>query len=150
MKLLKYGLVTDAVDLVKVLQSVLSAEIAVSKQRLEAEEIGIQAIDDFVNQALRQLDKKEAMLNSNCTNVTDTRHLIIKDFMSTHFSSTKKNCGECGAPSRVVRQEYNSCVFLKALSLKDAKKWAALRRARGYLEEGNTNGCENTENYIGV
>ena len=140
MKLLNYGLMTDATKLEGVLLSVVNAMSSGSKQRsIEVEEQGIKAVDDFVKKALRHLDKKEAKLKSNSKTITDTRHVIIKQFMDTHCSTKKRYCAACGAPSREVRSEYNTRVFLKALSSKDARKWAALRVAQLHLEGRQVN-----------
>lgn len=93
------------------------------------------SIDKHVRNILRNLDKKEARNKANGMNVTDIRHKISKKFMKTNMVSKRRYCSNCKAPSREIRSEYNSRLYLKALPKREAQKWASTKVAHAHLME---------------
>ncbi|XP_015758979.1 PREDICTED: DNA-directed RNA polymerase I subunit RPA1-like [Acropora digitifera] len=81
------------------------------------------ALDKCVKNQLKNVDKKEARGRAVAKNITNFRHQIIKDFMSTYMTFKTCFCPVCGTPSRDVRSEHNTSLFLKGLSFRMANKW---------------------------
>ena len=132
MKLLDYGLIADAKQLEEVSQTALKASAEQeSSGHKKTQQACIEAIDNHIKSVLQGLNKKEARNKSVVKSVTDFRHSIVKDFLRTYMVNKRRSCPYCRAPSRDVRCEYNSRIFLKPLSNREAKKWAATRIVQG-------------------
>lgn len=128
MKVLDYGLIAVAEELPHVANSAInSGESTETTVNIQDEDVCIAALDKHVKEALKGLDKTEAKLKAVAKNVTNFRHEIIKDFMSSHMTNKRRYCPVCNAPAREVRSEHNSRLFLKALSAREANKWAKAR-----------------------
>ena len=128
MKVLDYGLIAAAKEIQEVAHAALkSASESESEGHKKDQEACMRAVDEHTKNALHDLDKKEAKRKSVVKSVTDFRHSVVKDFLKTHMINKKRYCPYCTAPSRDVRSEYNSRIFLKALSTREAQKWAATK-----------------------
>ena len=138
MKVLDYGLIAVAEELQHVANKALNSDESTYNTKDFQEEDCIAALDKHVKQALKGLDKTEARGKSVAKNVTNFRHQIIKDFMGSYMVNKRRYCAVCKAPSREVKSQYNSQVFLKGLSFKEANKWAKIKVAETYIEKQST------------
>ena len=90
----------------------------------------INRIDSLFN-SVRDAEQIEAKISKNTTKY---RQVLIKGFLGT---SKVKICPRCKAPVRYFRAEYNSRLYLKALSSNDAKRYAAMQKASKTVADGN-------------
>ena len=144
MKVLDYGLIVAADELQQIAFTALNGSESADNVR---EIACIAALDKYVKKVLNGIDKKETRCKSVAKNVTDYRHRIIKEFMQTHMANKRRYCPGCKAPSRDVRSEYNSRVFLKALSAREANKWVRTQAIKAHLKKHSapvTNDTEDT------
>ncbi|XP_031567352.1 DNA-directed RNA polymerase I subunit RPA1-like [Actinia tenebrosa] len=135
MKLLDHGLIAEAEELDEVVKNLISNAADNGIKNDDLDENCMNSIDKHVRDILKDLDKKEARNRANGMNVTDFRHEISKKFMKTHMVSKRRYCSNCKAPSREVRSEYNSRLYLKALPKREAQKWASTKIAHAHLME---------------
>lgn len=144
MKVLDYGLIAVAEELQQIAFTALNgSESNDTPQEVQLEETCIATLDKHVKKVLHGIDKKEALRKSVAKNVTNCRHRIIKEFMRSHMVNKRRYCPGCKAPSRDVRSEYNSRVFLKALSAREANKWVKTQVLHAHLQKhsaGNDDG----------
>ena len=90
----------------------------------------INRIDSLFN-SVRDAEQTEAKISKNTTKY---RQVLIKGFLGT---AKVKICPRCKAPVRYFRAEYNSRLYLKALSSNDAKRYAAMQKASKTVADGN-------------
>ncbi|KAL9951314.1 hypothetical protein ACROYT_G043957 [Oculina patagonica] len=143
MKVLDYGLIAATEELQQIAFTALNGSESDDKAR---EILCIAALDKHVKKVLNDIDKKETRQKSVAKNVTDYRHRIIKEFMQTHMANKRRYCPGCKAPSRDVRSEYNSRVFLKALSAREANKWVTTQAIQAHLKKHSASVANDTEN----
>ena len=133
MKVLDYGLIAVAEELQHVANNVMDADDSNKTTSVIQDEDVCSALDKRVKKALKGLDKVEARVKAVAKNVTNFRHQIIKDFMSSHMVNKRRYCPVCEAPSREVRSEHNSRLFLKGLSVREANKWIQTRIVKTHM-----------------
>jgi hypothetical protein len=133
MKLLDHGLIAETEELDVVVKNLITNASDNGMKNDELDNSCINAIDKHVRDVLRHVDKKEARSRANGMNVTDFRHDISKKFMRAHMVSKRRYCLNCKAPSREIRSEYNSRLYLKALPKREAQKWASTKVAHAHL-----------------
>lgn len=126
MKVLDYGLISVAEEL-RVLACNASDEEKDKDADNGQDDQLCHALDSYVKNELKNLDKKEARGRAVAKNITNFRHQIIKEFMSTHMAFKTCFCPVCGVPSRDVRSEHNTSLFVKGLSFRMANKWVVTR-----------------------
>lgn len=143
MKVLDYGLIAATEELQQIAFTALNGSESDDKAR---EILCIAALDKHVKKVLNDIDKKETRQKSVAKNVTDYRHRIIKEFMQTYMANKRRYCPGCKAPSRDVRSEYNSRVFLKALSAREANKWVTTQAIQAHLKKHSASVANDTEN----
>lgn len=132
MKVLDYGLIAATDELQQIAFTALNGdEVAENAQEI----LCIAALEKHVKKVLNGIDKKETRQKSVAKNVTDYRHRIIKEFMHSHMGNKRRYCPGCKAPSRDVRSEYNSRVFLKALSAREANKCLTAQTVQAHLKK---------------
>ena len=149
MKVLDYGLIAVAEELQQIAFTALNgSEGNDNSQGVQLEDTCIATLDKHVKKVLNGIDKKEALQKSVAKNVTNCRHRIIKEFMRSHMVNKRRDCPGCKAPSRDVRSEYNSRVFLKALSAREANKWVKIRILHAYLKEHSASPANSTEDNL--
>lgn len=142
MKVLDYGLIAATDELQQIAFTALNdSEFADNAREIMC----IAALDKHVKKVLNGIDKKENRQKSVAKNVTDYRHQIIKEFMRTHMANKRRYCPGCKAPSRDVRSEYNSRVFLKALSAREANKWITTQTIQAHLKKHSAPVANDTE-----
>lgn len=147
MKVLDYGLITVAEELQQIAFGTLNCPDPLdNEQQSQPEYMCITAVDEYLRKELKNIDRKEARRESTAKNVTDCRHRISKEFMYTHMVNKRRCCPGCQAPSRDVRSEYNSRVFLKGLSLRDANKWVNTQLANAHLAKHDSLSVTNDAN----
>ena len=149
MKVLDYGLVAVAEELQQIAFTALNSSES-NDNSLQLEDTCIAALDKHVKKVLNSIDKKEALQKSVAKNVTNCRHQIIKEFMRSHMVNKRRHCPGCKAPSRDVRSEYNSRVFLKALSAREANKWVKTRAFSERLKKHLAPAANGTEDSVGA
>lgn len=126
MKALDYGLLADALDLETVANS---ATVDVIGGNIMLQEVITDAVEKHLNESLQKIDdKKQTKKSSTGKNVTELRNKLIKDFIRDKLSYKAKDCIHCGSPRRNVRIEYNSKIYLKALSSRQASTWESVSR----------------------
>ena len=126
MKALDYGLLADALDLETVANS---ATVDVKGGNIMLQEVIIDAVEKHLNESLKRIDdEKLTKKSSTGKNVTELRNKLIKDFIRDKLNYKAKNCIHCGSPRRNVRIEYNSKIYLKALSSRQASSWESVSR----------------------
>ena len=130
MKVLDYGLISVAEELQQVSISALNLDAA---NTVQDDDVYSTALNNRVKQVLKGVDKKEAKATSVAKNVTNFRHCIIKEFMKNHMVNKKRHCPFCHLPARLVRSEYDSRIFLKAMSAREANKWVKVQVARTHF-----------------
>ena len=129
MKLLDLGLVSQALELE-------SFNSKISGSPAEVEQSLIELIQGYIVSAgeggASNIDN--AHLNyEKSRNLTEVKRRILSSFFSG-FSKTK--CPHCEAPFRKVRQEHQTKVMLRAMSVKQAGQWvAAANRVRQRTSE---------------
>ena len=133
MNVLDYGLIAVAEELQHVENKIRSPDESNKNRSVIQDEDVCSALDKHVKQALKGLDKKEARGKAVAKNVTNYRHQIIKEFMSSHMVNKRRYCPVCEAPSRVVRSEHNSRLFLKGLSVREANKWLQTKVVKTHM-----------------
>jgi len=134
MKVLDYGLIGVTEELQQIAFTALNGTES-NDNSLQRKDMCIAALDEHVKKVLNGIDKKEALQKSVAKNVTNCRHRIIKEFMRSHMVNKRRYCPGCKAPSRDVRSEYNSRVFLKALSAREANKWVKTQAINEHLQQ---------------
>ena len=145
MKVLDYGLITVAEELQHVAHTSMNPnEPTENTNDIQDEEVCIVALDKHVKQALKGLDKTDARRKSVVKNVTNFRHQIIKEFMSSYMGNKRRYCPVCKAPSREVRSEHNSRVFLKGLSSREAHKWVQTKIVQAHMAKQSAHGTNST------
>lgn len=133
MKALDYGLLAVASDLETIAHS---AKFDAHGSNIKREDVVIAAVQDYLKESLKNVEnRKESRKTNNAKNVTELRNRIIKDFMKKHLLFRAKKCQHCDAPRRSVRIEYNSKIYLKGLSSKQAISWENVSR----LSKSNAN-----------
>ena len=143
MKALDFGLTSVAEELQHVANQTINSDQSIDDTRGFQEEDCITALDKHVKKALKDIDKTEARIKSVAKNVTNFRHQLIKEFMSTYMVNKKRYCPGCKAPSREVKSEHNSRVFLKGLSAKDAVKWVKIQVTESHIARQTNDGPSN-------
>jgi len=126
MKVLDYGLISVAEEL-RVVACNASDEEKDKDADDGQDDPVCHALDNYVKNQLKNVDKKEARGRAVAKNITNFRHQIIKDFMSTYMTFKTCFCPVCGTPSRDVRSEHNTSLFLKGMSFRMANKWLLSR-----------------------
>ena len=147
MKVLDYGLIAVAEELHQIAFSALNSSES-KENSLQLGDTCIATLDKHVKKVLNGIDKKEALQKSVAKNVTNCRHRIIKEFMRSHLVNKRRYCPGCKAPSRDVRSEYNSRVFLKALSAREANKWVNTRVINEHLKKQSAPAANGTEDSV--
>lgn len=150
MKVLDYGLIAVAEELQQIAFTALNSSESKDNSR-QLVDTCIANLDKHVKKVLNGIDKKEALQKSVAKNVTNCRHRIIKEFMQSHMVNKRRYCPGCKAPSRDVRSEYNSRVFLKALSAREANKWVNTRVINEPLKKQSgaaANGTEDDDGWL--
>ena len=141
MKALDYGLLADALDLETVANS---ATVDVKGGKILLQDVIINAVEKHLNESLQKIDdKKLTKKSSTGKNVTELRNKLIKDFIRDKLNYKGKNCIHCGSPRRNVRIEYNSKIYLKALSSRQASSWESV--ARLHTSNQNTQSSDVTK-----
>ncbi|XP_048588420.1 DNA-directed RNA polymerase I subunit RPA1 isoform X2 [Nematostella vectensis] len=135
MKVLDYGLISVAEELEEIVKNVLSNGATEKSGKDAMDENCVAALNKHVRTVLHELDKSESRKKANSMNVTDFRHALLKKFSKTHLSTKRRYCSMCKAPSRDVRHEYNSRLYLKPLPNREAQKWAATKVAHAHLTQ---------------
>ena len=146
MKVLDYGLIAVTEELQQIAFTALDGSES-NDNSIQLEDTCIVALDKHVKKVLSGIDKQEALQKSVAKNVTNCRHRIIKEFMRSHMVNKRRHCPGCKASSRDVRSEYNSRVFLKALSAREANKWVNTQVIHEHLKKHSvpvTNGTEDS------
>lgn len=133
MKVLDYGLIAVAEELQHVANNVIISDESIKSRTDSQIEDICSVLDKHVKKALEGLDKTEARGKAVAKNVTNLRHQIIKGFMSRHMVNKRRYCPVCEAPSREVRSEHNSRIFLKGLSVREANKWLQMQVVKTHL-----------------
>lgn len=149
MKVLDYGLIAVAEELQQIVFTALNGAESNSNS-LQLEDTCIATLDKHVKKVLNGIDQKEALQKSVAKNVTNCRHRIIKEFMRSHMVNKRRYCPGCKAPSRDVRSEYNSRVFLKALSAREANKWVKTQAINEHLKKHSAPAANGTEDSVGA
>ena len=133
MKVLDYGLIAVAEELQHVANNVMDPDDS-NKSTSDIQDGDVcSALDKHIKKALKGLDKAEARVKAVAKNVTNFRHQIIKEFMSSYMVNKRRYCPVCEAPSREVRSEHSSRLFLKGLSVREANKWIQTRVIKTHL-----------------
>lgn len=149
MKVLDYGLIAVTEELQQIAFTALN-DCESNDNSIQLEDTSIAALDRHVKKVLNSIDKREALQKSVAKNVTNCRHRIIKEFMRSHMVNKRRYCPGCKAPSRDVRSEYNSRVFLKALSAREANKWVNTRVIHEHLKKHSVPAVNGTEDSVGA
>ena len=133
MKALDYGLLADTLDLETIANS---AAVDVKGSSIILQDVVTNAVQKYLKESLKQIgDKKRVKKSCSGKNVTELRNKIIKEFLRDKLSYKAKKCIHCGSPRRSVRIEYNSKIYLKALSSRQASNWESVSR----LSKSNPN-----------
>ncbi|XP_028403627.1 DNA-directed RNA polymerase I subunit RPA1-like isoform X2 [Dendronephthya gigantea] len=133
MKALDYGLLADTLDLETIANS---AAVDVKGSSIILQDVVTNAVQKYLKESLKQIDdKKKVKKSCSGKNVTELRNKIIKEFLRDKLSYKAKKCIHCGSPRRNVRIEYNSKIYLKALSSRQASNWESVSR----LSKSNPN-----------
>ena len=128
MKALEFGLVADALDL-EIIAYSATVDVKGSSALIMIQDVIAESVKRHLKESLDKLDnKKESKKFANGMNVIELRKKIIKEFMKNKLSFKAKKCVHCGAPKRSVRIEYNSRIYLKGLSSRQATSWGAVSR----------------------
>jgi hypothetical protein len=133
MKALDYGLLADTLDLETI---AYSASVDVKGSNIILQDVITEAVQKHLKETLQKIDdKKQTKKSSSGKNVTELRNKLIKGFIREKLAYKAKKCLHCGSPRRNVRIEYNSKIYLKALSSKQASNWESVSR----LSKSNKN-----------
>lgn len=133
MKALDYGLLADTLDLETI---AYSASVDVKGSNIILQDVITEAVQKHLKESLQKIDdKKQTKKSSSGKNVTELRNKLIKGFIREKLAYKAKKCLHCGSPRRNVRIEYNSKIYLKALSSKQASNWESVSR----LSKSNKN-----------
>ena len=126
MKALDYGLLADTLDLETIANS---ATVDVQGSNIILQDVIIDAVQNHLKESLKRIDdRKQSKKASGGKNVTELRNQLIKDFIREKLAYRAKKCLHCGSPRRNVRIEYNSKVYLKGLSSRQASTWESVSR----------------------
>ena len=149
MKVLDYGLIAVTEELQQIAFTALNGSES-NDNSLQLGDTCIATLDKHVKKVLNGIDKKEALQKSVAKNVTNCRHQIIKEFMRSHMLHKKRYCPGCKAPSRDVRSEYKSRVFLKGLSAREANRWMNTQVIHEHLKKQSAHAANGTEDSVGA
>ena len=128
MKALDYGLLPDALDL-KMVADAATVNVKGSSAALVLQDVIVDSVQKHLKECLERIeDKKESRKCANGKNVVELRKKLLKNFWKDRMSFKAKKCAHCGAPKRNVKIEYNSKIYLKALSTRQASQWEAVSR----------------------
>ena len=133
MKALDYGLLADTMDLETI---AYSAAVDIKGSSIILQDVITDAVQKHLKESLERIDnKKQTKKSSTGKNVTELRNKLIKDFIREKLAFKAKKCIHCGSPRRNVRIEYNSKIYLKALSSRQAGDWKSVSK----LSQSNQN-----------
>lgn len=134
MKVLDYGLLLDALDL-KMVADAAAVNVKGSSAALLLQNVIVDDVQKHLKKCLQRIDdKKESRECANGKNVIEFRKKLVKDFWKNRLSFKSQKCVHCGSPKRNVKIEYNSKIYLKALSNRQASQWEAVSRVSNSSE----------------
>jgi hypothetical protein len=126
MRALDYGLLADTMDLEAIANS---ATVDYTGSSIILQDVITDAVQNRLKESLEKIENKKQTKKSSCgKNVTELRNKLIKDFIREKLAFKAKKCIHCGSPRRNVKIEYNSKIYLKALSSRQASSWESVSR----------------------